>query len=148
MEPTMTMGSDFVVRSLWARHSKLFDATIFLVNCFAAVSVGLVWIAEVFVIGESMFPFVFLFLPIFGICLIASAFFSWSKNPGVVLVTVVVSVLVLLVTVGVLNEERNAPPAQRLYPLQVTYFLLIPLLIQLLSAILTTYKLIQLRLSR
>ena len=77
-----------------------------------------------------------------------SAFFAWSKNYGVVLVTVVVSVLVPLLTIGVLNEERHAPHAQKLYPLQVTYFLLIPLLIQLLSAILTTYKLIQLRLSR
>ena len=64
MEPTMTMDSDFVVHSLWARYSKLLGAAICLVNCLAAVSVGLVWIAEIFVIGGNIFPFVFLFLPI------------------------------------------------------------------------------------
>ncbi len=148
MEPTLETDSDFAGNPVKTRYPKLFGAALFLVNCLAALGAGPVLIAEMFVIGGNLFAFVGLFLPILSICLIVSAFFAWSRNYVVGLATVFVAILVLLFTVGVLNEEHHAPHAQKLAPLQVTYFLLIPLLLQLLSAILSTYKLIQLRLLR
>ena len=143
-----TMDSHFGVRHLEIQYPKLFGTAIFLVNSFAALSAVQVLVAEIFVIGGNMFSLVFLFLPILIICLIVLAFFAWSKNCVIGLATVIVSALILLITTAILNEEHHAPQGQKLAPVQVTYFLLVPLLLQLLNAILSTYKLIRLRLLR
>jgi len=134
------------ISTVTARHPKLFGSTIFLVNLLAALSVCQVWIAEMFVIGGILFSFVGLFLPILGLGQIVGAFFAWSKNFAMSVSVAVVSALIVLFTLGVLSEEHHATHAQKLYPLQVNYFLLIPLSIQLLSVFFSTYKLVQFRL--
>jgi hypothetical protein len=148
MESTMATNSELAVRQLWTRYPKLLGGVIFLVSSLAALSAGLVMVAEIFVIGGNMFAIVGLFLPVLIICLIVLAFFAWSKNYVIGLATVVVSALLLLTTIGVLNEQHHAPHGQKLAPLQVTYFLLMPLLFQLLNAIFSIYKLARLRLLR
>jgi hypothetical protein len=147
MKSAFATSSNRTVLTLRTLYPKQFGSAIFLSNCLAALSAGPVWIAEVFVIGGNMFAFVGLFLPIFSICLIVGAFFAWSKKYIMGLAIAVVSALVLLFTVVVLNAEHHAPHDQELSPLQVTYFLLVPLLIQLLNATLSIYKLHLLRLS-